>query len=91
MSFNLITEGSKDYMKYVLQLSEAKKSSTTKSKKTPPADPNLVLMFLLRIKNVQLRLLDLVGLKSSLEIVNQNGTMNFLIQSHTLEQKRMTV
>lgn len=39
MSFNLITEGSKDYMKYVLQLSEAKKSSSTKGKKTPPTDP----------------------------------------------------
>jgi len=41
MSFNLITEGSKDYMKYVLQLSEAKKSSTTKAKKTAPPEPKL--------------------------------------------------
>ena len=43
MSFNLITEGSKDYMKYVLQLSEAKKSSSTKGKKTPPVDPKPVI------------------------------------------------
>ena len=32
MSFNLITEGSKDYMKYVLQLSEAKSKSKSKAK-----------------------------------------------------------
>jgi hypothetical protein len=32
MSFNLITEGSKDYMKYVLQLSEAKSKSKSKIK-----------------------------------------------------------
>lgn len=43
MSLNLITEGSKDYIKYVLQLSEAKKSSSTKGKKTPPADPKPVI------------------------------------------------
>jgi hypothetical protein len=43
MSFNLITEGSKDYIKYVLQLSEAKKSSRTKGKKTPPTDPKPVI------------------------------------------------
>jgi len=41
MSLNLITEGSKDYIKYVLQLSEAKTSSTTKAKKTAPAEPKL--------------------------------------------------
>ena len=41
MSLDLITEGSKDYIKYVLQLSEAKKSSTTKTKKTAPAEPKL--------------------------------------------------
>jgi hypothetical protein len=34
MSFNLITEGSKDYMKYVLQLSEAKAKSSKKRKST---------------------------------------------------------
>ena len=32
MSFNLITEGSRDYMKYVLQLSEAKSKSKSKVK-----------------------------------------------------------
>ena len=39
MSLNLITEGSKDYIKYVLQLSEAKSKSKSRSKIKIPMRP----------------------------------------------------
>ena len=77
MRFNLITEGSKDYMKYVLQLSEAKSKSKSKVKDPNIADPELLIK-LNTSKNIRIPTEDQ---KRPIKAAGSGGTEEFFRNS----------